>query len=663
MLKSMKLGTKLLVTFLLVGLVPFLVVAVVALVKGTRSMSDMAFDQLDAVREIKKTQIQSFFNERLGDVSVLAGNPTVTEALWRFSEAFSEEGGPDGPKWKSVESEFADWLTEYQKSYGYYDLFLIDSKGNVVYTVERESDFGENLVTGSLSGSGLADCFDGSRNTTTFEDFEPYAPSNGAPAAFVGAPIEKNGSRIGVAVLQVSLKAINKVMQQRDGMGESGETYLVGSDKLMRSDSYLDPENHSVVASFANPSRGSVDTKASREALDGKSGRDIIIDYNGNPVLSSYAPVRIQGVTWGILAEIDKAEAFASVRALQWVIGVVTAVAIGGIIMVALLITRSITKPINAVIKNLKGGAEQVASASEQLSSSSQQMSEGASEQASSLEEVSSGLEQTSSMTKKNADSTRQANTLAAEASTSADRGGESMRKMSETIGRIKSSSDATAKIVKTIDEIAMQTNLLALNAAVEAARAGEAGRGFAVVAEEVRNLAQRSAEAAKNTADLIQGSQEQAVQGVEVSQEVEKSLGEIGESVKKVAALITEVSQASDEQAQGIEEVNSAVSQMNTVTQQNAASAEESASASEELSGQAQNLNAMVVELASIVGDSGDRSALRIGQAGKRSALSTTGRPHTALPGQDRRHNKGAPMEKVVTPNELADSEAFSQF
>ncbi|MBD3344585.1 MAG: chemotaxis protein, partial [Chitinivibrionales bacterium] len=172
-------------------------------------------------------------------------------------------------------------------------------------------------------------------------------------------------------------------------------------------------------------------------------------------------------------------------------------------------------------------------------------------------------------------------------------------------INKIKTSSDETAKIIKTIDEIAMQTNLLALNAAVEAARAGEAGRGFAVVAEEVRNLAQRSAEAAKNTADLIEGSQKNADNGVAASEDVGRSLEQIGGRVQKVAQLISEVSAASEEQSQGIDQVNTAVAQMDQVTQTNAANSEESASASEELSGQAQNLNVMVAELIAIVGGS----------------------------------------------------------
>ncbi|MFC1479620.1 methyl-accepting chemotaxis protein [Planctomycetota bacterium] len=260
-------------------------------------------------------------------------------------------------------------------------------------------------------------------------------------------------------------------------------------------------------------------------------------------------------------------------------------------IILAFVITRSITKPLNRVIEGMSQGAEQVASASGQVSSGSQNIAQGASEQASSLEEVSSSLEEMSSMTQQNSDNANSARDLSEEASGSAQQGNQAMGNMSKTITEIQTSANDTARIVKTIDEIAFQTNLLALNAAVEAARAGEAGAGFAVVAEEVRNLAQRSAEAARDTANLIEQSQKNAEEGVTASTEVEEILGQIVEKVQKASQLIAEVSAASDEQTRGVEQITEAVTQMNQVTQSNAANAEESSSSSEELSAQAQEL------------------------------------------------------------------------
>ncbi len=259
---------------------------------------------------------------------------------------------------------------------------------------------------------------------------------------------------------------------------------------------------------------------------------------------------------------------------------------------------------INTVVGNLDSAmnqvteaVSQVTGASGQIAGGAQSLAEGANEQASSLEEVSSSLEEMSSMTKQNADNSNKATALVSEARIAASAGDESMKRMAEAINQIKASSDKTAKIIKTIDDIAFQTNLLALNAAVEAARAGEAGKGFAVVAEEVRSLAMRSAEAAKNTAEMIEESVKSAGNGVTIAEEVAKSLGEIVDRTDKMGSLIGEIAAASNEQAQGIEQVNTAVAQMNQVTQQNAANSEESASAAEELSSQAAELSAMVNE------------------------------------------------------------------
>ena len=206
-------------------------------------------------------------------------------------------------------------------------------------------------------------------------------------------------------------------------------------------------------------------------------------------------------------------------------------------------------------------------------------------------------------MTRQNADNSRQADAMVRDAKGAADKGVVAVQEMADAINRIKESSDATAKIIKTIDEIAFQTNLLALNAAVEAARAGEAGKGFAVVAEEVRALAQRSADAAKNTSALIEGSQERAQRGVAVSTEVAETLQQIVTGVQKVTQLVGEIAAASEEQAQGIEQINISTAQMDRVTQANAANAEESAAAGEELSAQASRLDEMVAALQGIVG------------------------------------------------------------
>lgn len=282
-------------------------------------------------------------------------------------------------------------------------------------------------------------------------------------------------------------------------------------------------------------------------------------------------------------------------------VGLVMALVIGCVL--AFFITTSITGPVRNVIAGLGEGANQVAAAAGQVSGASQSLAEGASEQAASLEETSSSLEEMSSMTKRNADNAAQADNLMREANSVVNKASRSMTDLTKSIGEISEASRQTQKIIKTIDEIAFQTNLLALNAAVEAARAGEAGAGFAVVAEEVRNLALRSADAAKNTATMIEDTVKKVNDGTILLDQTNTAFVEVSTSTSKVGELVSEISAASDEQAKGIEQINRAVAEMDKVTQQNAANAEESASASEELSAQSQQMMDYVQQLTSLVG------------------------------------------------------------
>jgi methyl-accepting chemotaxis protein len=275
-------------------------------------------------------------------------------------------------------------------------------------------------------------------------------------------------------------------------------------------------------------------------------------------------------------------------------------------LLMMVLITRGITRPINSFIQRLSGAAEQVATASGEIMGASEQLASGSSQQAASLQETTSSLEEMAAMTRQNADNAHQANSLMNDTSQVVEAATSAMTELTVSMREISQASDETAKIIKTIDEIAFQTNLLALNAAVEAARAGEAGAGFAVVADEVRSLAMRAAEAARNTADLIEKTVTKIKAGATLVEKTGEAFSQVDTGTKKVKELVAEIAAASNEQAQGTDQINRAASEMNRVVQQAAANAEESAAASRELTSQSDQMKGMMQELATLVGGYG---------------------------------------------------------
>ena len=288
----------------------------------------------------------------------------------------------------------------------------------------------------------------------------------------------------------------------------------------------------------------------------------------------------------------------------------ITAASIGALIGWAII--RAVSGALGAISDSLEEGATQTASASGQLSAASQSLAEGCNEQGSSVAETSAALEEMSVMIRNTADNAEKAKSFANQARVAAQSGAQTMVDMNTAMHAIEASSAEVAKIVKNIDEIAFQTNILALNAAVEAARAGEAGAGFAVVADEVRSLAQRSAAAAKETAEKIEAAIANSQRGSVSCGKVGESLDEIVRKVAAVDSLVAEISTAAKEQSQGIQQVGTAMTQLDKVTQGNATNAQQSASAAEQLNSQAHTMQDTVAYLRSLV--SGNTQQARFG-------------------------------------------------
>jgi methyl-accepting chemotaxis protein len=312
----------------------------------------------------------------------------------------------------------------------------------------------------------------------------------------------------------------------------------------------------------------------------------------------------IGGAGWVALSLYKYASAVEDVAAMEHVdtlrnMGMTTIVA-GGLalamtVIMGVLVIRNITGVLSIIVQDLSQGAVQVASASGNLAEASQAIASSSNGQASSLEQTTASLQQLEATTQANASSTREATETATNVGSQTESCQSAMSRMNVAIEQVQSTANDSAKIIATIDEIAFQTNLLALNAAVEAARAGDAGKGFAVVAEEVRSLAQRSAEAARSTSSLIAESQNYARGSVEVCQELDESLGQIIDSNGVVRGLITRINQSTSEQVCGVEEINKAVEQIDMLNRSNASSAEETAASSQEFAAQANELKGLV--------------------------------------------------------------------
>jgi methyl-accepting chemotaxis protein len=589
-------------------------------------LTDIATDYVKSV--LAGHQIRDVFVDSAGNPVMVAGDPVAIddEITWamvtkqNLEEALTSVR--DGMTRGLVRRDDGDYFHAYTEAYGYYDLFLINEKGYVYYSVGREADYHTNLVDGEYADSNLGELVRRVLSEKAFDiaDFRPYEPSGGKPAAFMAQPVMDGRECETVIALQLSLKAINAVMQERTGMGDTGETYLVGPDNRMRSDSYLDPEGHSVAASFAGTVReNGVDTAAANAALAGDTDTQIVVDYNGNRVLSAYTPVRVtEDLQWALLAEINVSEVEKPVRALILSILGIGLVLILLVVLAALFVGNMLSKPLvkgvrfaetvaegdltadldirqkdeigmlsdalrhmidrlRQIVSEVQSAADNAASGSEEMSSSAEEMSQGASEQAASLEQVSSSMEQMGANIQLNADNAGQTEKIALQTAGDAEAGG---RQVGETVDAMRN----IAEKITIIQEIARQTDLLALNAAIEAARAGEAGKGFAVVAAEVRKLAERSGEAAKEINAL-------SISSVEVAETAGRMLEKIVPDIRKTADLVQEISAASKEQTAGADQINKALQQLDEVVQQNASAAEEVASTAEELSSQAQLL------------------------------------------------------------------------
>jgi len=548
-----------------------LVLSVVSFYLSRRALNDSFNAQLEQICDSSLQQIESWVLGEQANIIHWSTQPHVLAAL------------QESPGTLAARAVVSAELAEAHQRFGFFgNLLLADLSGNAVSANRPEA-------VGHLNVSDRRYFKEALTGKAVISEVLKNKVNGGGPIVVLAAPVMDGTTVRGVLIASMDLNWFSAHMIDPIKVLSTGFVFLYDEKGIFISYPKKELIMQAKLADF--PWGPQFQHSAAGE-----------IRYNLDGVAQLARFKNSESLHWGLVATVPRAEIMAPIYRMGKISALlgVGAVALGALLMY--LVSRSITRPIQQVSAELDHCSSETISAAGQVSDASQSLAQGSTEQAASLEETSASLEEMSSMTKRNAESATRANDLARAARASADTGSNEMQAMSLAMTEIKASSDDIAKIIKTIDEIAFQTNILALNAAVEAARAGEAGAGFAVVAEEVRALAQRSAVAAKETADKIEGAITKTAQGVEISGQVTKRLAEIMEKVRQVDALIGEVATASREQNQGVGQINHAIGQMDQVVQTNAACAEESAAAAEELSAQALSLNAIIATLHQLV-------------------------------------------------------------
>ncbi|MBU8913963.1 MAG: HAMP domain-containing protein, partial [Spirochaetales bacterium] len=603
-------GGKILMIFVVVTVAGIGALALVAASRASSALMDQATSQLESVTELKRNLVENYLTTAKNLAMIVSqstdGKRAIEELIVYHNEMgigenddFDITGDHDSLTysyeyaWEDADRGLHGFVTQA----GFDDLLIICyPHGHVMYSHLREADLGANLAVGEFKDTALAEVWRVARDSDepVFVDMSLYAPSNYEPVMFLGVSMRgDDGSRKGVAVLQFTPHQLDALVQEQAGLGETAESYLVGEDLLMRSDSTLDAAGRSVQASMGGTvAANGVDTEAAREGVAGNRGSGLIDDYLGEPVLSAWDTVELDGFNWAIVTEMNEAEVREPVTQLIMFIIYIGVAVVVVVIIISIIFSRSISKPLGAaagvageiaegnltvavaetksrdevgaltgsftdmlgslndVLGQVSESVDQVNTGSEQVAQASQSLSQGSTEQASSLEEVTASLNEINSQSNQNSETASEASSVAKGALQSAAGGNEQMQSLIAAMGQINNSSDEISKVVKVIDDIAFQINLLALNANVEAARAGKYGKGFAVVADEVRNLAVRSAEAAKETTAMVEETTRNVDAGNKAAEATSTQLEEIVTGSTKVADFLEEIALASKEQA-----------------------------------------------------------------------------------------------------------------